>query len=1142
MYIDIERAQVNLSDRFDDLLGKFGISTNRGQCHCPDPSHEDLKPSAHVYSDHIHCFGCGETWYAPKLIGLIENESSFIEQLKIGHDILGIPLPLEFGGCQSPEIREAKQVKKQIRKPDSSKILNLDFADRHAAYQELQRRLSLDSAHRSNLQSRGLSDEQIEALGFISCGRYQFVGSVNFPGILNGKILASAPGFLCPVRQYGEVVAAQIRTADRANKYRWISNDGDYKIQVAVEIKESPLSFLIGENTDRPLLSEGFLKTDIIHTLTGETCIGAAGGNWLSGRSQLRDYIRRYNPKEFRIFADSDSASNSGVARRTIRQAKELQSQGIQVTIADYGQLLGKDLPSPDDWLVNLKDSSNWESRINWISISEFEDLCQSSPLEQERNLKEFILNKALAAFHKPAGKNNLQKFIFPRNAADLSFPEGGRIAAIEAAIAASKKYILDISPTGTGKSQTAGEMVDLGANRFGVSRILLVTEDPRNITVPGLENVTRIDSRHRGITENENGERRIAKEGDKLISPPSCFAPEIFAALRSAGIENADSSSIGCVGCPYFNQCKTSSSKFAKRDHQPNYIYQRRQGLGQSAMIVHPQSLPQPKKLSNDDKGFPYAKVQQGKDKGSLLYWEEFGKLQSNTAIAVSQEDLKEVFCRLNFDPIDFFNHNIDSAEFFNPILKKLQEIIEGDNSRFGISHQDIISQFDVEGLKEKFTQEELKEIYEAIAPDLSFLKDSIKTKGLSGAEAFNVRFALTQEKINQAEKLCKQWLHQFFGVLIGERLGHFHIVHGKLTIDIFNPRIPQIAIEAETNIFSDATLTRDRLAAMIRINPEDIFVICQETEKPKNLKIKQVPIKSNLHRGADQARRIKAAKNEIMARHPNEAIATIGSKKAGDCHYWFNHNRGTNTFYDRGITHLILDGTPVQNIASLESEYHLLHGQCPTQQELRQFTLEKVYIEFTQALGRPRANLRPNEDITIWAITDLDLSPLGYPIEQVDLESLNLNCLRMVDRIKRKIGEAIKAGAETCQEIANAVGKSQGRISQIAQQYGGFRPLLRILKSLLETQNKEINIPGVDPEALMNIALEFLGIACGEDTILGGVAKAIDFYGQAKFEEAVAALKVVDDGDYFDSMVEEIWVEIIKTMDLSTKILEMA
>jgi hypothetical protein len=1147
MYIDIEQAIENLDNYFPELVEALGIQKGRGRnYHCP--FHEDKHASASIVRDKstssgykplFHSFISGETWNAQKLISELEGTSG-IESLIRGHELLGIAVPTSTGSeADSEQVPRKPAPRQQFSSRVSLENIQIqiqDVGERHAAYQELQRRLSLDSAHRSNLQSRGLSDEQIEALGFISCGRYQFVGNVNFPGILNGKILASAPGFLCPVRQYGKIIAAQIRTADEANKYRWISNDGDYKIQVAVEVRESPLSFLIGTNPDRPLLSEGFLKTDIIHAFTGETCIGAAGGNWWTGEGQARDYIRRYNPKEFRIFADSDSASNPGVATRTIRQAKEFQSLGVQVAIADYGQLVGKDLPSPDDWLVNLKDSSNWESQINWISISEFENLCQSIgsiELEEERDLKEWILNKALAIFHKPAGKNNLQKFVPPENAVNLNFPEGGRIAAIEAAIAAGKKHILDTSPTGTGKSHTAGEMIALGADHFGVSRILFVTEDPRNITVPGLEDVTRIDSRHRGITLNENGEQRIAKEGEDLISPATCFAPEIFAALRSAGIENADSSSIGCMGCPYFAQCK-SPSKFSK--NEPNYLYQRRQGLGQPAIVIHPQSLPQPQGLSQDDKKFPYAKAQQGKDLGSLLYWEEFGKLQANQSIIVSQSDIDKTFCQLNFNPIDFFKSSIDSAEFFSPILKKLREIIERDNSRFGIGHQDIVKEFDVQNLRDTFSREQLKEIYDAIAPDLSFLKDSIDSKGLSGSEAFGVRFALTQEKIKQAEQLAKQWLHQFFGVLIGEKLGHFHIAHGQLRIDVYNPRIAQIATEAEINIFSDATLTRDRLAAMLRCKPEDIFVIQQETNRPSNLKIKQIPIKSNLHRGADQTRRIEAAKAEIMARHPNEAIATIGSKKAGDQYYWFNHNRGTNAFYNQGIKHLILDGTPIQNIASLESEYHLLYGRIATPAELQQFTLEKCYTELTQALGRPRANLRP-EEITVWAITDIDLSPLGYPIEQVELGSLSLNCLGMVDRLKRKIGEAVKAGAETAQQIAEAVGKTQGRISQIAQQYGGFRPLMQVLKSLLSGLNKGINNLNLPPEALYTLAFEFLGIVGYEDTLLEGIAKAVCFYGQSKFEEAIAALKAVDAG-YFEAIVEEIWVELIQITNLNFKI----
>ena len=205
--------------------------------------------------------------------------------------------------------------------------------------------------------------------------------------------------------------------------------------------------------------------------------------------------------------------------------------------------------------------------------------------------------------------------------------------------------------------------------------------------------------------------------------------------------------------------------------------------------------------------------------------------------------------------------------------------------------------------------------------------------------------------------------------------------------------------------------------------------------------------------------------------------------------------------------------------------------HDQLPSDKN----GMEKIYIEFTQALGRPRANLR-DDAITVWAITDLDLSPLGYPVEKIDLGSLSINCLSMVDRLKRKIGDAIKSGAESCQAIAEKIGCSQGRISQIAKEYGGFRRLRQILISLLGDLNKEINISAFDgqedPEAMASLALEFLGIVTGADSFLGGLANAAKVYDQSGLQRAIAALKSLDI-DYFESTLEYIWEELILSLE---------
>jgi hypothetical protein len=1283
--LDFDKCNENLNTMFPRLLDILGVETRGRSCRCPSPQHEDRHYSAYLYvsndSPHIYCHTCEEAWFPSQLVGLLCGISEWKEQIERAHDLLGLPLPLKDGGYERPKNSGDLIPKPKIKtyvQLDPTKIKIQNTHDRDRNYKKIQQQLGLSDIHFNDLTKRGLSESQIKEFGYVSINPGDRVSGTEFPGIFGGEFRIADPGFLCPVRQYGQVVAAQIRTENKIGKYKWLSGGGKYKLKVSTEgAVESPLAIMVGDQPDFPLLTEGFLKTDIVFLKTERTLIGAAGGNWTSGEAQIRSYIRKYHPKKLGIFADANSLGNPQVAQRTWGQIQKLQAIGnsennfLEIVIADYGQLNGNLIPSPDDWLVDLgEETATWEQKVRWLSVGEFKDAAVKCGLKVEKLLEEEEkyqrqLAKSLKKLYPieevvVAAKNERKAFIRKPSFVDLYFPKGGRIAAIEAALASEKKYILDISPTGTGKSYTAAEMIELGGEYFGASRIIFVTQDPRNVTVEGLKSVTRIDSRHKGVTKTATGEYRVAKQGDQLAAPPSCFVPEIFTALRIAGIENADSSRIGCVSCPYFNVCKSPQIKGSAGDY-PNYIYQRREGLGKSAIIIHPQSLPQPKELAFDGESFPYAKSQQGKDLGSLLYWEEFGSVPIVHSIGVSLEDLEKTFCDINFNVIDslrfdaatssdisnqiigkfgdfntlkscmklmisnlrqahdlsvtakemgvkFFEKlwnylaqssqtplpvcsfiadiyqkhgfyhfteliasvkQVDSAgyldlldNFFTEILqsfqsvsrafeigklvKILRKIISEDNSRFGMPHSKIIESFNVKDLMGKFTHEELKEVYEAISPKLDFLNDSFDGGELTGKEAISLRHAFTQEKLSQAEKLTKQWLHHFFAILTGQKLGHFHVSRRSLTIDLFNDRIPVIAREAEKNIFSDATLSRDRLAAILRCDSDEIFVICQETEKSKNLIIKQIPLKSYLHRGADQARRIEAAKEAILQQCPKAAI--IGSKKLGDDRYFFSsHSRGTNYFYEQGVTDLILTLTPAQNLASVESEFHLLFVHLPSEDELNQYLLEKIYIEYEQAIGRPRANLR-EENITIWVITDVDLSPLGCEVEVVDLESLSPECLGIVDRLKRKIGEAIKAGAETCQQVADFVGVTKGRISQIAQAFGGFKALKNCLISLLDSIYSEIKQTEDTTEALTNLALEFYGEywehltqTIEEDVLCTTkfVASAIKKYGIDRLKEMLVAAKWLDPSG-FVSFIQEFLTEICQSFGLTPKIFE--
>lgn len=427
---DWDDAKSFLNDNFDRIADQLVNRKRRNQCQCPDPNHEDTHASAHIYNDHIHCFVCQRSWYATNLIGMVCGIHDYPDQLREGYRILGHSLPelLADDRDYTPTYTYQKKEKPVVK---AAQGLDEIRDARHKAYLELCDRLSLNEDHRENLINRGMPESELGR--YLSVAAYQPIGSISIPGSASGKLLNKDAGFLCPVSQYGSVVAFQNRTKDPVNKYKWLSNRGDYQLG-----GESPLSILIGKNPEEPILSEGFLKTDLIHQFTERTCIGAAGGNWLSGKAQLLEYQKRCNPHTVRIFADADSLSNFAVARRTVNQGKELLEMGIKgVLIADYGQLVGKELPSPDDWL----HEGGKLDKVSWIPLEEFENRLKALEAEKrfQDDLEAYKKSWHLSAEELPEGK-----FI-----SEVLPPRLTGITAIAA-------------PTGSGKSHQLKQDLDL--------------------------------------------------------------------------------------------------------------------------------------------------------------------------------------------------------------------------------------------------------------------------------------------------------------------------------------------------------------------------------------------------------------------------------------------------------------------------------------------------------------------------------------------------------------------------------------------------------------------------------------------------------------------------------------------------------
>ena len=170
----------------------------------------------------------------------------------------------------------------------------IDVDARHATYAALLSVLTLASDHRANLLSRGLSEDRIVENG------YRTTPAAGFSAIARklqgqGHYLAGVPGFyrkdgqwtlcceqrgiLIPVRDMeGRIQGLQIRRDNvEKRKYRWLSSS-----ERTDGCKAEGWTHIAGQPRKRIFLTEGPLKADIVHALSGQTVLAVPGVNALT--------------------------------------------------------------------------------------------------------------------------------------------------------------------------------------------------------------------------------------------------------------------------------------------------------------------------------------------------------------------------------------------------------------------------------------------------------------------------------------------------------------------------------------------------------------------------------------------------------------------------------------------------------------------------------------------------------------------------------------------------------------------------------------------------------------------------------------------------------------------------------------------
>jgi len=150
---------------------------------------------------------------------------------------------------------------------------------------------------------------------------------------------------------------------------------------------------------------------------------------------------------------------------------------------------------------------------------------------------------------------------------------------------------------------------------------------------------------------------------------------------------------------------------------------------------------------------------------------------------------------------------------------------------------------------------------------------------------------------------------------------------------------------------------------------------------------------------------------------------------------------------------------GTPIKNIGAMAMEYKILTGDCPAledDEDFKGYVARQTQAEYEQAIYRLRPHQRPDENLTFYAVTNLDLSFLGLPVFTEDAAEITPeagDCTQQAfARVEAAASYLLKGGEKLTQDaIATVSGFCQAQICKLSKKLGGWDTFKKLLLSLL-------------------------------------------------------------------------------------------
>jgi hypothetical protein len=636
----------------------------------------------------------------------------------------------------------------------------------------------------------------------------------------------------------------------------------------------------------------------------------------------------------------------------------------------------------------------------------------------------------------------------------------------------ASGKYILDTSPTGSGKSHDAGT---LNPDKLGVNDIIYVTNDPRNVSTPTLKEWSLLEGRHAGLYRNELGEVRTRKRKDSLDRyqekdlRSNCARPYTHAALANQNISHGLESATICQGCQFLELCRSGKGDY-------DYLQKRAIALQSKRLIAHPASLPLPKSLDPEN-GFNYGNT-------ALIFEESELSFNTTKKVTVSEKDITASIAALAKKDNDLF---LSLRSLLDAVEKLLSE---KQSNRYG---------FDGKTLREKLlglipSNLDLNRLKEALTPDLSFL-DPISEMGESIADMpASVRKAFAEKDSNLAEKAenqaLKQWLPELINALQGK--GYLSLNHGVLSVSFLDSRLQAIINEAAKVIFLSATESIENLESRTGLK---IDLISTGGDIPENINFIQVIDlgRMGINRGEGQKRRSKAILDYYRQDDPDNTafIRYLSHCKEDDDQTSLRHfinSQGTNAI--AGKHRLIVDGLPTPNLEALRHDYSITTGLNPYGEDFDRYTRHRILSIIKQEIGRLRANLYPDRIFEVVLLTNYDFSGLIPPnqIKQVKAHEITPDAESVKERTNRLILEAANRLWETGEKvteraIASLSGLARTTINRCRVFLDQILATIAISNPYSKCGQAE-NLTQTDLD-LINDAADYLA-AAGEDSLL--------------------------------------------------------